>query len=132
MIMVLVIGGFFRSLQFTCINTIAYADIDKRRMSRATSLVSVGQQLSISTGVAVAALVVEMTLRFSRSPGHHCGGFSAGVPYCRSDFGLGHVDLRAACAGRRRRTRRPHARPDRTRGSADGVTEADRQHVQLR
>ena len=27
---VLVIGGFFRSLEFTCINTIAYADIDRR------------------------------------------------------------------------------------------------------
>jgi MFS family permease len=57
---VLVIGGFFRSLQFTCINTIAYADIDKRMMSRATSMVSVAQQLSVSTGVAVAALAVEL------------------------------------------------------------------------
>jgi EmrB/QacA subfamily drug resistance transporter len=57
---VLVIGGFFRSLEFTCINTIAYADIDRRIMSRATSLVSVVQQLAVSTGVAVAALAVEL------------------------------------------------------------------------
>jgi EmrB/QacA subfamily drug resistance transporter len=66
---VLVTGGFFRSLQFTCINTIAYADIDRRRMSRATSLVSVAQQLSIATGVAVGALAVEIATLYSASPG---------------------------------------------------------------
>ena len=44
---VLLIGGFFRSLQFTATNTIAYADVEPQRMSRATSLVSVAQQLSI-------------------------------------------------------------------------------------
>lgn len=60
---VLLIGGFFRSLQFTASNTIAYADIDVRRMSRATAMTSVGQQLSLATGVAVGAFVVEMTLR---------------------------------------------------------------------
>ncbi len=59
---VLVVGGFFRSLEFTSINTIAYADVDNRRMSRATSLVAVGQQLSISAGVAIGALAVELTL----------------------------------------------------------------------
>ena len=65
MMAVLVIGGFFRSLEFTSINTIAYAEIDKRNKSRATSLVSVAQQLSMSTGIAVGALVVELTMRFS-------------------------------------------------------------------
>ena len=57
---VLVVGGFFRSLEFTCINTIAYADVDRRHMSRATSLVSVAQQLSVASGVAVGALAVEI------------------------------------------------------------------------
>jgi EmrB/QacA subfamily drug resistance transporter len=64
MISVLLIGGFFRSLQFTATNTIAYADVDARRMSRATSLVSVAQQLSIAAGVAVGALAVETTVQF--------------------------------------------------------------------
>jgi hypothetical protein len=44
-------------------NTIAFAEADTRRMSRATSLVSVAQQLAISTGV-IGALVVESVLRF--------------------------------------------------------------------
>jgi len=36
-------------------------------MSRATSLVSVAQQLSIAVGVAVGALAVEITMRHSGS-----------------------------------------------------------------
>ena len=62
MLVVLLIGGFFRSLQFTSLATIAYAELDPRLMSRATPLVSVSQQLSVSTGVAVGALAVDMTL----------------------------------------------------------------------
>ncbi len=56
---VLLVGGFFKSLQFTSINTLAYADIDEKAMSRATSFASVAQQLSLSAGVAVGALVLE-------------------------------------------------------------------------
>jgi EmrB/QacA subfamily drug resistance transporter len=56
----LLLGGFFRSLEFTAINTIAYADIDECEMSKATSFASVSQQISISAGVAVGALVLEM------------------------------------------------------------------------
>ncbi|HET7019527.1 MAG TPA: DHA2 family efflux MFS transporter permease subunit [Xanthobacteraceae bacterium] len=59
---VLIVGGFFRSLEFTSINTIAYADVDNRRMGRATALVSVAQQVSISVGVAIGALAVDLTL----------------------------------------------------------------------
>jgi len=65
MFVILVVGGFFRSLEFTSINTLAYADVPPQRMSKATSLVSVLQQVSISSGVAVGALAVELTFRFS-------------------------------------------------------------------
>jgi len=65
MIAVLVMGGFFRSLEFTSLNLIAYAELDASTMSRATPLVSVAQQLSISTGVAVGALAVEATTRLT-------------------------------------------------------------------
>jgi EmrB/QacA subfamily drug resistance transporter len=58
----LVVGGFFRSLQFTAINTVAYAEVEPVQMSRATTLVSVNQQLAISAGVAVGAFSVESTL----------------------------------------------------------------------
>ena len=68
MLMLLLVGGFFRSLQFTSINTLAYADVEQARVSRATALVSVMQQLAISTGVAFGALAVELTLHVRAQP----------------------------------------------------------------
>jgi EmrB/QacA subfamily drug resistance transporter len=59
---ILVVGGFFRSLQFTAINTVAYAEVEPAQMSRATTLVSVNQQLAVSAGVAVGAASVESTM----------------------------------------------------------------------
>jgi len=59
---ILVVGGFFRSLQFTAINTVAYAEVEPGQMSRATTLVSVNQQLAISAGVAIGAFSVESTM----------------------------------------------------------------------
>lgn len=59
---ILVVGGFFRSLQFTVINTLAYAEVEPPQMSRATTLVSVNQQLAISAGVAIGAFAVEGTM----------------------------------------------------------------------
>jgi EmrB/QacA subfamily drug resistance transporter len=76
MIALLAVGGFFRSLQFTSINTIAYADLDRQRMSRATSLVSVAQQLSISSGVAVGALIVDVVSQFRAHPALTAEDFS--------------------------------------------------------
>jgi EmrB/QacA subfamily drug resistance transporter len=67
-LVLLVVGGFFRSLEFTAINTIAYAEVDMARLSRATTLASVTQQLATAAGVAVGALAVELTLTFRQSP----------------------------------------------------------------
>jgi EmrB/QacA subfamily drug resistance transporter len=61
-VIILVVGGFFRSLEFTAINTVAYAEVEPPQMSRATTLVSVNQQLAVSAGVAVGAFSVESTL----------------------------------------------------------------------
>jgi EmrB/QacA subfamily drug resistance transporter len=65
---ILVVGGFFRSLQFTAINTVAYAEVEPSQMSRATTLVSVNQQLAISAGVAVGAFSVETTMAWRHLP----------------------------------------------------------------
>ncbi len=60
---VLLGGGFFRSLQFTAFNTIAYAEIPRERMSAATSLYSTQQQLAQTLGISVgaAALLIATT-----------------------------------------------------------------------
>jgi EmrB/QacA subfamily drug resistance transporter len=55
----LLAGGFFRSLEFTAINALAYADIEPAEMSRATSFASVAQQVSLSLGVALGALILQ-------------------------------------------------------------------------
>jgi MFS family permease len=70
----LVVGGFFRSLQFTAINTLAYAEVEPDLMSRATTLVSVNQQLAVSAGVAVGAASVELTMWF-----HHVNELNASL-----------------------------------------------------
>lgn len=62
MIGVLVIGGLSRSLQFTAVNTLTYADLGSREMSRASSFSSMMQQLAISLGVGGAALVLNLSM----------------------------------------------------------------------
>jgi len=56
----LLVTGLLRSLQFSSLNAISYADIPDDRTSAATSLASVVQQVSLSLGVALAAVVVEV------------------------------------------------------------------------
>lgn len=56
----LLVGGFLRSLQFTALSAIAYAQVPDNRLSRATTLSAVVQELSGSIGVSVAALGLEM------------------------------------------------------------------------
>ncbi len=73
----LLAGGFFRSLEFTAINAMAYADIEQPDMSRATSFASVSQQVSLSLGVALGALI----LQGSR-------GFRGETAITQSDFAL--------------------------------------------
>ena len=64
-IALLFVGGFFRALQFSSLNSLAFADLGQSTMSQATSFTSVAQQISVSAGVAVAAIVLE-SLRYSR------------------------------------------------------------------
>ena len=64
-VFVLLVGGFFRALQFTSLNSLAFADLGSSEMSQATSFTSVAQQISITAGVAVAALAIE-GVRFVR------------------------------------------------------------------
>lgn len=61
-IVVLLLGGFFRSLQLTGVNSLAYADIGPEHMGRATGMASAVQQLAISLGVAIAAFVLKVSM----------------------------------------------------------------------
>ena len=60
MFAVLAIGGFFRSLQFTALNSMVFADIPSEKMSAATSFSSMIQQLTNGMGIALAAITVHL------------------------------------------------------------------------
>ena len=75
-VIILVVGGFFRSLEFTAINTVAYAEVEPPQMSRATTLVSVNQQLAVSAGVAIGAFCVETTLWIRHMPELNADAFA--------------------------------------------------------
>ena len=59
-IVVLLAGGLLRSMQFSVLNTLAFADVPAVRMSGASALASVAQQMANGMGVAVGAIAVHM------------------------------------------------------------------------
>ncbi|MFD2249423.1 EmrB/QacA subfamily drug resistance transporter [Pseudochelatococcus lubricantis] len=58
MMLVIFLGGVFRALQFTSINTLAFAEVPDAKMSHATSLSQMAQRISQGTGVAAAAALL--------------------------------------------------------------------------
>ena len=60
---ILLLNGFFQSLQFMAYNTIAYADIPRPQMSTATSFYTTFQQMSLTLGIAVSAAVLAASIR---------------------------------------------------------------------
>jgi len=59
---VLLVSGFFRSLQFTALNALAFADMRPEELSQATSLSGTAQQVAQSLGVALGAAALHLTL----------------------------------------------------------------------
>jgi EmrB/QacA subfamily drug resistance transporter len=60
--LILLLGGCFRSIQFTSVNALAYADIPTKDLSQATSIASVAQQLSIGLGVTIGGLALQASM----------------------------------------------------------------------
>jgi EmrB/QacA subfamily drug resistance transporter len=63
--LVLVLNGFFQSLQFMAYNTIAYADVPKERMSAATSFYTTFQQMTLTVGIALSAATLATSIRLT-------------------------------------------------------------------
>jgi EmrB/QacA subfamily drug resistance transporter len=62
--------GFLTSLQYTSMNTLAYADVNEGEASGASTIASTVQQLAVSFGVATASLAVALFIsdRFQATP----------------------------------------------------------------
>jgi hypothetical protein len=59
---VLGVGGFFRSLQFSSLNGLAYAEIESEEMSRAATTASMVQQLVQSIGIGLSASLLHLLM----------------------------------------------------------------------
>ncbi|WP_454012097.1 DHA2 family efflux MFS transporter permease subunit [Aquamicrobium terrae] len=68
MLAVILAGGFIRSMFFTGINALAYADIPPEDTSKATPITAVGQQLCIALGVALAGSILEVQTKIHGGP----------------------------------------------------------------
>ena len=60
MIAIIFLGGVFRSLEFTSVNAMSFAEIDSPQMSHATSFSQMAQRTSMSFGVGVSAFVLHI------------------------------------------------------------------------
>lgn len=76
--LVLLAGGFFRSLQFIAYNALAYGEIPRARMSAATSLYSTIQQVSLTMGISVAAAAISVAMTVNGHAGPELADFSLG------------------------------------------------------
>ena len=74
---ILFVHGSLRSLEFTCMTTLAYTEIPSERMSRANGFLSAVMQLSMGMGIAVGAITLRLV---AQAHGH-----SAATPQLR-DF----------------------------------------------
>ena len=78
-IAILFFHGAARSMEFTCLTTLAYAEIPPEKMSRANGFLSAVMQLSLGMGVAIGAITLRLVA--------HARGHSAATPQLR-DFHL--------------------------------------------
>jgi len=68
----LAFAGLTRSLQFTALNTLAYADIPQSSMSSASSMQTMVQQIAFAFGIAFGAVILSLSAAFR-------GGIGAGI-----------------------------------------------------
>ncbi|MFC0410545.1 MFS transporter [Roseomonas elaeocarpi] len=60
MVVVLFVSGLARSMVFTVLNTLAFAEVPPAQMSGANSLFSMLQQMAVGVGIALGAIVLRL------------------------------------------------------------------------
>ena len=87
-IAVLFIAGATRSMQFTALATLAFADVDAERRSSATTISSMSQQLSMVFGVAIAAGCLNVFQMWRGAPALGLADFHAALVVMGALVGL--------------------------------------------
>ena len=58
--LILYLGGVFRSIQFTGVSTLAFADVPAAQMSDANTLFSTASQLAVGLGITLGAIGIRL------------------------------------------------------------------------
>ena len=61
-LVLLFVSGLSRSMQFTAINTLAFADVPAAKMSGANTLFNMAQQMAMGVGIALAAVALRLAM----------------------------------------------------------------------
>ncbi|WP_019170492.1 MFS transporter [Pseudaminobacter salicylatoxidans] len=113
MLSILLVGGFIRSMFFTGVNALAYAEVSEADTSKATPITAVFQQISIALGVAIAGGILEVCTQFHGGPlvlsdFHIAFYLVAAISAAASLFFIGlPADAGSAVSGHGGRTGRP-------------------------
>ena len=59
-LLILYLGGVFRSIQFTGVSTLAFADVPPEEMSYANTLFSTASQLAVGLGITLGAISIRL------------------------------------------------------------------------
>jgi MFS family permease len=81
--------GFVSSMQYTCMNTLVFADLPDTETSAGSSISSTAQQMSMSFGVAAASLLAAVFLGGEHRPGP--AAMVAGIHWTFLTLGLSTV-----------------------------------------
>ncbi|WP_459598471.1 MFS transporter [Dysgonomonas reticulitermitis] len=68
---VMFLSGMFRSMQFSAITTLAFADVPQPNMTAANTLYSTIQQMSIGMGIAIGAVFLRFSNVINGSTDHY-------------------------------------------------------------
>ncbi len=116
--LILYLGGVFRSIQFTGVSTLAFADVPAAQMSDANTLFSTASQLAVGLGITLGAIGIRLGeqvgdwLHLTELPGI---SFRLSFVFIALICLVGMIDSlhlakRPAAACRRRRNRRKNKR----------------------
>lgn len=67
--LILYLGGVFRSIQFTAVSTLAFADVPSAQMSYANTLFSTATQLAVGLGITLGAIGIRIGEKISTAAG---------------------------------------------------------------
>lgn len=105
----LAVGGFVRATQFTASNTLSFAEVEQKRVTAASTMQAVILQLSISMGITVGSLALQL-VRVNAGPTLTPEQFT--LPFCFVGllsllavpvYARLHADIGADMTGRTRR-----------------------------